>query len=355
MSNLYAAILAGGSGTRLWPRSRRRRPKQLLDLISRRTMLQETYERIVPLVPPQNIYILTNQEYVEEVREQLPLVPPTQVIGEPEGRGTAPAAGLAALLVRRRDPDGVMFVLPADHAIAHVNAFRAVLRAAAQVAGHKFLVTLGVKPRYPETGYGYIEAGDPLLEAEGQIARRVRRFTEKPDLERARQFVAQGNYFWNSGIFIWRSDAILEELARTMPDLYAQLQQIVAKGLDGSEWERAWRALGNETIDYGVMEKARQVAVIPLDVGWSDVGSWAALFDLLARDDKDNVVDGEHLGIDTQASLIYSQGRLIVTIGLENMIVVDTNDVLLICPKDRAQEVKRIVEELKRRGAHEYL
>ena len=354
MNHLYAVILAGGSGTRLWPRSRKLHPKQLLDLISARTMLQDAYDRIAPSVPLENVFVITNREYVPQVLEQLPGIPPAQVIGEPEGRGTAPPAALAALLLRERDPHAVTIVLPADHVIQDGEAYTRALRAAASLANQKYLVTLGVTPAYPETGYGYIEASD-AIPLQAQAAFQVHRFREKPNLETAQEFIERGNFFWNSGIFIWRVDVILDAFAQHMPQTHAQLEKIVRAGFDAPAFESDWHALENETLDYGIMERAAHVAVIPMDAGWSDVGSWAALYDLMQHDAQGNAVFGNHIGVHTRASLIYSGKRLIATIGLENMIVVDTDDALLICPQSHAQEVKKIVDELKRRRANEYL
>lgn len=355
MSHLYAIILAGGSGTRLWPRSRTQHPKQLLDLVSERTMLQETYDRITPLVPPQNVFVVTSWRYVDDVHAQLPYVPEAQIIGEPEGRGTAPPVALAALLLRERDPDAVTLILPADHVLQDAAQFRRALVSAAEVANTNYLVTLGVTAKFPETGYGYIDAGAPLAEAGGMPVFQVTHFMEKPSLETAHEYVASGHHFWNSGIFIWRGDTILDAFAAYMPEMYALLQEIVSDGFDAPSFAEKWGRLENETIDYAIMEKADRVAVIPLDAGWSDVGSWAALWDIMARDDAENAVHGNHIGIDTNHSLIYTNHRLVATIGLENMIVIDTGDALLICPQDRAQDVKKIVDELKRRKAHDYL
>lgn len=313
-------------------------------------MLQETFDRIVPLVPTQNVYVITNHEYVEQVRDQLPEVPPAQIIGEPHGRGTAPAAILASLLVQARDRDAVTFVLPADHVIQNDQVFANALAAAAEVAKQKFLVTLGVTPQFPETGYGYIEAGEPLMEAQRQTVYTVHRFREKPSLQTAQQFIASGNYYWNSGIFIWSVETILAEAKRDMPQTLERLEKIVAHGLAAPSFESDWDALADETLDYGIMEKAGHVAVVPLDAGWSDVGSWAAIYDLMKHDNANNAVHGNHIGVNTSSSLIYSNKRLIATIGLENMVVVDTEDALLICPQDRAQDVKKIVDELKRRA-----
>lgn len=354
MSHLYAIILAGGSGTRLWPRSRKANPKQMLDLISTRSMLQETYERVASRVPPENVFVITNREYVEQVRAQLPEVPAAQIIGEPEGRGTAPPAALAALLLRERDPEAITFVLPADHVIQRTAPFLAALQTAAELANQKFLVTLGVLPTYPETGYGYIEASG-ALERDEHAAFQVHRFREKPNLETAQEFIERGHFYWNSGIFIWRADVILQAFQQHMPQTLAQLEKIVANGLAAPTLDTDWHALENETLDFGIMERASNVAMIPLDAGWSDVGSWTALYALMPHDEVHNAVQANHIGVNTRASFIYGGARLIATIGLENMIVVDTDDVLLICPQDHAQDVKKIVDELKRRKASEYL
>jgi mannose-1-phosphate guanylyltransferase len=355
----YALIMAGGTGTRLWPRSRKDRPKQLLDIVSERTMLQETYERIRPLIPDEQIFVVTNDGYVDIVRQQLPALSEGYIIGEPEGHGTAPCIGLAALYLRRLDPSGVMAVLPADHLIRAGATFRRALQAAAQVAESGHLVTLGIQPTHPETGYGYIQRGDDLLQYAGEYdAYRVRRFTEKPDRETAEAFLANGGYYWNSGMFIWRVSAILREIERLMPELYAQLMEIdraLGTSQERAVLERVWAKVEDQTIDFGVMERAEDVAVIPVDIGWSDVGSWATLFQLLPSDENSNVVIGEHFGIETSDTLIYSPRRLIATVGVKDLVIVDTDDALLVCPRERAQEVKALVDALKRDNKHKYL
>jgi len=356
---MYAAILAGGVGTRLWPRSREGMPKQMLDLVTDRTMLQETVHRIVPVIPPENIYVVTGKAYAPIAREQLPELPPENVIVEPAGRSTAPCVGLAALHIWRRDPEAVMASLHADHVIRDAEGFRRALLAAGQVAEDDVLVTLGIQPTGPATGFGYIHRGEQVSTVDGLPVFQVRRFVEKPPLPKAREYVESGEYYWNSGIFIWRASTILAAMESLMPDLHGQLMQIEAALGTPREWEvleEVWEGVQSVSIDVGVMERAREVLVLPLDVGWSDVGDWAALADILPRDEDGNaVVRAEHVGLDTTGSLIYGSGRLIATLGLENMIVVDTGDVVLVCPRDRTQDVRRLVEKLKEQARKRYL
>jgi mannose-1-phosphate guanylyltransferase len=355
---LYALIMAGGSGTRLWPRSRTQHPKQFLDLTGSLTMLQEAQARLLPLVPPERLFVATNRDYVGVVADQLPAVPAGNVLGEPEGRGTAAAIGLAAVHLHRRDPEAVMAVLTADHLIKEEEVFRRVLEAAATVAEQDWLVTLGIHPRYPETGYGYIERGRHLPAVGGFDVYQVARFAEKPDLATAEQFVRSGNYAWNSGMFIWKVERILAEMERHMPALHAGLMEIersLGTADEHAVVARVWSRLPNETIDYGIMEKAEHVAVLPVEIGWNDVGSWAAVYDVLPHDDQGNAIIGQHLSPDTRGSLIYSPKRLIATIGMEDLVVVDTEDVVLISPRSRAQDVKHLVAMLKAEGKSDYL
>jgi len=355
---LYALIMAGGSGTRLWPCSREACPKQLLSLLSERTMLQEAYQRITPLIPDEQVFVVTSEAYADVVREQIPQLPAANIIGEPEGHGTAPCIGLSALYLRRLDPEGVMAVLTADHYIEKADELRRALEAAAQVAEAGHLVTLGIQPSHPATGYGYIERGEKLAQISGLDVHRVEKFTEKPDLATAQAFVKSGRYYWNSGMFIWKVSTILREFQKLMPQLYAQLMEIdAALGTtqERAVLERVWPQVENETIDYGIMERAQDVAVIPVDIGWSDVGDWAALSELLPPDEEGNVIVGEHVGLDTRRCMIHGSRRLVATIGLEDMIVVDTEDALFICPKERAQEVRDLVEKLKESGREEFM
>jgi len=350
--------MAGGSGTRLWPASREARPKQLLGLLSERTMLQEACWRIAPLVPDDQIFVMTSEAYTDVVRQQIPQVPAANIVGELEGHGTAPCIGLSALYLKRLDPEAVMAVLTADHHIEKADELRRALGAAAQVAEGSCLVTLGIRPNRPATGYGYIERAEKLAQISGLDVYRVEKFTEKPDLPTAQAFVESGRYYWNSGMFIWRVSAILQEFGKLMPRFYAQLMEIDA-ALGTTEeravLERVWPQVENETIDYGIMEHAEDVAVIPVDIGWSDVGDWTALSELLPTDEEGNVVVGQHVGLDTTGCLIHGSRRLVATIGLEDMIVVDTEDALLVCPRERAQEVRDLVKKLKESGREEYL
>lgn len=359
--HLYAVIMAGGVGTRLWPRSRAATPKQFLDLLGPRTMLQETVERIKPLIPLQRLLIVAGAEHTAEVQAQVPDLPSENIIVEPGPRGTAPCVGLAAIALWQRDRAASMAVFPADHRIADAAGFRQAIARAAQIAQRDYLVTLGITPTRPHTGYGYIQRGASLDQEGNPPAFAVRRFIEKPDEATARQFLASGNYYWNAGIFVWRAATILAEVERLLPRLYAGLQEV------GQAWhsphraavlEQTWEQVPRTTIDYGVMEKAARVAVLPVEIGWDDVGDWATLSALLQADEAGNVVrgSGHSLLPDTANTYVYtSVGRLVVAIGLQDFVVVDTPDALLVCPKDRAQAVRQVVERLTAEGLQEYL
>lgn len=359
--HLYAIIMAGGVGTRLWPRSREKTPKQFLDLLGARTMLQETMDRMEPLIPRERVLVVVGEEHAATVQAQAPDLPPENIILEPGPRGTAPCVGLAATVLLRRDPAATMAVFPADHLIADASGFREAIAAAAQVAHHRYLVTLGISPSHAHTGYGYIQRGQVLKEMKGRPAFRVKRFTEKPDEASAQAFVSSGEYYWNGGIFVWQVATILSEMARQLPKLHAELVP-VAEGWDspqrGEVLTAAWERVPRTTIDYGIMEGAERVAVLPVDIGWDDVGNWGTLSDLVESDDAGNAVhgDGQPLLLDTTDTYVYSSGgRLVAALGLEGFVVVDTDDALLICPKDRAQAVRDVVQRLKAEERREYL
>lgn len=357
--NFYALIMAGGTGTRLWPLSRESRPKQALPLLGDRTMFQIALDRLAPLFTPDRMLVVTGSNHVDLLKAQGSGIPGENFIVEPMGRGTAPAIALGAIHLRRKHPDAMMAVLTADHFIADEAGFRRALLAAAKVAERGHLVTLGVTPDYPATGYGYIERGDVVESVENFLAYQVMSFREKPSAAAAERFLADGRHSWNSGMFIWRVDRFLAELARTMPEFSAQLDEIdrvLGTPDEASTLANVWPRVASQTVDYGVMEKARDVVVIPIDIGWSDIGSWSSLLDVLPGDADGNVcVHAEHLNAGSRHVLVHGRGRIVATIGLEDVIIVDTEDVVLVCRKDQAEAVKRMVDRLKDEGRTDIL
>jgi mannose-1-phosphate guanylyltransferase len=360
LSSLFVIILAGGAGTRLWPRSRKQMPKQLLDIVAKNTMLQETFTRLAPLVPAERIFIVTNDTYAPIVREQLPQLPGRNIISEPWGHNTAPCIGLAACYLSHIDPEGIMISVHADHLIADEEAYRRGLLAATEAAGLGYLTTLGAQPTFAHAGLGYIRRGRSLKRAHGCEIYEIATFIEKPGEEQAGRFLATREYYWNIGNFVWQLRVILAEFKKLMPHLYDQLM-IIDAAIGTSEermvLERVWQEVADEAIDTGIMERAQRVAVVPVDIGWSDIGSWATLVEILPADSESNVVvGGEHISVDTTGTLLYGTGhRLIATVGLRDMIVVDTDDVVLVCPKERAQDVKDLVAKLRTANREEYL
>jgi mannose-1-phosphate guanylyltransferase len=354
----YAFIMAGGVGSRLWPRSRTQTPKQFLDLIGHETMLQDSYHRLLPIIPPERILVGVSTQYVRIVREQLPDLPAENIVAEPAGRGTAPAIGLGALHIHHRDPEAVMVVVTADHHIADASHFRRVIAAAVQMARTGCLVTLGITPTFASTGYGYVRRAEKLDTIDGFDVYRAIRFTEKPQAPMAEAFLESGLYSWNSGMFVWKTAAIRKELALQMHALSAQLNEIehaLGTPHEGEVLERVWAHVEKQTIDYGIMEHAREVAVIPVQIGWNDVGSWQTLMELLTVDERGNVLLGDHLAVDTRNTLIYSPHKVVAAIGLEDLIVVETEDALLICPRARSQDVRTIVDALRDAGREDLL
>lgn len=347
----YVVIMAGGSGERFWPVSRTKIPKQLLPIAGSRTMIQETVARVLPLAGKENILVITNCAQAQEVKRQLKMLPVTNIIAEPMGRDTAPCIAYAAAIVSKRDPDAVMVVMPADHVIRDEKKFRAILQDAARVAAEKScLVTIGIKPTVPHTGYGYIRFGEPIGTGTRTVFRQVRKFEEKPKIERAREFVSDGNYYWNSGIFVWKASVILEELKEYLPVLHrAAIAMSDAVGKkDGAERiTRIFQKLDRISIDYGVMEKSRRVVATAGDFYWDDVGSWASYEKYRTKDAHGNVAEGDHVTADVRDSLIISKDGLVAALGMSNVIIVKTKDAVLVCPKERLEEVKHLVKKLK--------
>jgi mannose-1-phosphate guanylyltransferase len=356
---MFAVIMAGGKGARFWPRSRERMPKHLLDILGERTIIRETIDRIRPLVPAERTLIVTGRSHSAELIRQLPEIPPENILIEPVGRNTAPCIGLAALHILKRVPDAVMLVLSSDHRIGDDVVFRRVLQAAAGAAlqGDP-LVTIGIRPTGPETGYGYIEQGELVSKSGPDEVYRVRSIREKPPRELAERFLAQGGFSWNSGMFVWKASTIIKAIGLHLPDLQRGLLEIrEALGTDREEEVvgAIYSGLQPVSIDYGVMEKAKEVLVIPGAFDWSDLGSWDALWEVSKKDENGNAVRGEYIGIDAANSLVHSSGKLVALVGVKDLLVVETKDALLICRRGRSQDVKKIVESLEKSGMTSYL
>jgi len=354
ITNIYAVIMAGGSGTRFWPLSRESMPKQMLRIGGEETLIEQTIGRVTPLIPSDRIFIVTNKRHAEQIQFQVPGIGKGNFIIEPEAKNTAAAIGLAAVIIHRKDPEATMCVLAADHLIKERDRFLETLKDAFRAAEDGYLITIGIKPTRPETGYGYIEVGNAV--AHGVFS--AKGFVEKPDFDKAQRYIKDGRYYWNSGIFVWKARVIMDEIRRYMPSLFEGLEEIesaLGKGDEEMVMGKIFSRLEPLSIDYGVMEKSDRVAVIPADIGWSDVGSWAALDEISIKDVHGNVITGNVVDVDSRDSILYASDRLVATLGLQDMIVVDTEDATLVCRKDRAQDVKKIVAELKRRGAEEHI
>jgi mannose-1-phosphate guanylyltransferase len=357
---LHAVIMAGGSGTRFWPESRAKRPKQLLRMVGQRTMIQATVDRLGAMVPPARVLIVTNASLAGEIGRQLPDLPATSILGEPVKRDTAPCIGLAAFHVSRDDPEATMVVMPADHVIGPDDVFRQAIAYAADLVEQspERIVTFGIRPSYPAESFGYIERGEPLAVAPGPVAYRVRQFREKPKAEVAREYLADGRFYWNSGIFVWKAGKILRELAQRQPELYAHLERIAAAWGTAeyqAVFEREFAAIRGISIDYAVMEHARDVVVVEATFNWDDVGSWQSLARLRGVDAQGNTISGRHLGIDTTGTIVRGDdGHLIVTLGLADCIVVHTPDATLVANKHDEESIRHLVKLMDERGWEEY-
>jgi mannose-1-phosphate guanylyltransferase len=353
----YGLILAGGRGTRFWPRSRKRSAKQVLNVVGARSLIQATAERLAPLIPPERLWILTNEHLRDAIIRQLPEIPRRQVLAEPVQRNTAPAIGLAAHILHSTDPEAVMGIFPSDHVIAKPAVYRSVVRSALRGAAAGNLMVVGIQPRWPETGYGYVEF--PRGSQAGQAAPLpVRHFHEKPELPKAKRYVAAGNFYWNSGMFFWRTDVLLKELRQHLPKtatILAALPRFGARDF-ASKLQRAFPLCENISIDYAVLEKAAAVrGIAARDFGWNDVGSWNAVYELLARDGCGNVVADDSVCLDSHNNFVDARGKVVALVGVNDLIVVDTPDALLVAARGKAQQVGEIVKTLESRNRHDLL
>lgn len=352
--------MAGGSGTRFWPYSRRKRPKHLLDIFGEQSLLQQTVTRLIPLLPPERILVVTAREHAREVIRQLPELPRKNIISEPWGRNTAPCIGLAAEHIRRRAENAIMVALPADQLITDQDVFCDTIAAAIETARlDAGLITIGIKPTAPETGYGYIQLGEMTQEVRGKKVYRVGAFREKPSAALAGEFLARGDHLWNSGIFIWQVKVIREEMEKFLPDLCRLLSEI-GQSL-GTKRENKilncnYEKMAPVSIDYGVMEKAGSVLVIPGEFDWRDLGSWDAFWEFSDKDQEKNAVRaGDSILVDTTNSLAVSPGKLVVLLGVEDLLVVENKDTLLICKRGRSQEIGKLPKMLAAQGKTKYI
>jgi mannose-1-phosphate guanylyltransferase len=347
----YAVIMAGGAGTRFWPLSKKRKPKQFLSLFSEKTLLQETIDRLDGFIPQKRAMVITNKDYKEWVSEQIPDIPEEFIIGEPVAKNTAPCIASAAAVLLRDDPDAVMMVMPADHQIQNREALHSVLKAASKTAlDENVLVTIGIEPNRPETGYGYIRRENAHRFKKNELpVYKVRNFTEKPDQETAEEFLKSGDYLWNSGIFVWKASVIVEAFKKYLPDLYKHLETLMNSGFQNGDMDEFYYSCPNVSIDYGVMEKADDVYLIPADFDWNDIGSWKAVHELAKKDENGNASLGtEVITEGAKETLVHSKsGKLITLVGVSNIALVETDDSILVLNLDKAQDVKNVVDTLK--------
>ncbi len=353
---IYAVIMAGGVGSRFWPRSKEKSPKQLLKIFGNNSMIQDTVYRLKDIVDNENIFIITNKVQQPEIKNQLPQIPCENIIEEPFGRNTAACIGLASIIINAKDKDAVMVVLPADHIIKDVDEFHRTLKDAAEFAFEsKGLVTIGITPTRPETGYGYIQIDEKIIK---KNIYKVYTFAEKPNYATAVRFLESGDFLWNSGMFIWRADAILDEIKIYMPDLHEGLKEI-SSNLNTEKYDKTlavvYGQLRNISIDYGIMEKSQKVYLTKGDFSWSDVGSWEEVYQLSEKDSDGNAKVGNIYTEMTIDSYIYSPNKFTSVIGIDNVIVINTDNALLVCRRDQSQEVKKVIDHLKINKLKEYL
>jgi mannose-1-phosphate guanylyltransferase/mannose-6-phosphate isomerase len=353
MQHLHAVILAGGSGTRLWPLSTPTFPKQFLPLPSGNSMIQETLERVAPLVPPEQSWVVTGQHMADLVQEHLPVIAPDHILREPMGRGSAPAIAWIAARIAQQDPDAIMAIFSSDAVIEYADRLRQTLRLAYQLAEQGKLVTIGIQPDKPETGYGYIHFAQEICTDYGYSAHQAERFVEKPDLVTAQRYLDDGHYVWNAGIFIWSVRAILDECQKHLPDTIDKISTIVhARGTEREQQTllEVWPTISNTTIDYGILEKTDNLAVIPANLGWNDVGNWQQYGSLFPADEQGVHAVGEHRGLGSQNVIVYNNTqRRVYTIGLEDVIIVEMDDMTVICHKSHVQRVKELAEQLHKK------
>ncbi|SFE86348.1 mannose-1-phosphate guanylyltransferase [Paenibacillus algorifonticola] len=356
---LTCVIMAGGKGERFWPKSRTHLPKQFLNISGNKSMIQQSIERLELLIPISQIFIVTNELYAELLKAQIPHLPHDNIIIEPVGRNTAPCIGLASLIIESKYSDSTMIVIPSDHIIQNETGFIDILKTAAKLANDgDNLITLGIEPTYPETGYGYIESTGIEQTVNDVKVYKVNKFVEKPNKEVAESYLEAGNFYWNSGIFVWRTEVIRKYIQQLMPEVHDILETMkyALGGMNAKEIiAELFVKMPDQSIDYGIMEKAEEIFVIPCLFGWDDVGSWTALERIDELDENGNVIKGNILNLDTKRCIIESNGKLIATLGIEDLIIVDTEDVTLICTKEKAQEVKLLLKELRMQKLEQYL
>lgn len=346
---LWSLIMAGGSGTRFWPESRSHKPKQFLSIFGKKTLIEQTLDRIHPAIPSSRVLVITNKKYTSQVKKLLK-ISNSQIIGEPVGRNTAPCAVLAAAYFLRKDSQAVIAILPSDHRIAKEPLFKKALNAAAKLAAEKSLpVTFGIRPSFANTGYGYLEMGAVYAKNGIFSSYRLKKFHEKPDAAKAKKFYESGKFLWNSGMFVWRADALLEAAKKYLPESYRIANQILDAGMEKG-LKNLYSKMPNISIDYGLMEKlAEGILTIPVDIGWHDLGGWLAFEHFWEKDADGNSVQGKAVLVGSKNNIVKSEKRLVAMIGVHDFVVVDTEDALLVCPKSKSEEIRHLVQALKDR------